>query len=127
MDIRITVVIPQHVYQQARRVAAREHSTVDDILKEALIEAFPAVHVHPQRAQMEAEQASFEAQKQQLLGEYEGRYIAMLNGDVIDTDADKVKLAARIDEKYPDAVVLIRLVSREPEWELVMRSPRLIR
>ena len=126
MDIRITVVIPQHVYQQARRAAARDHSTVDDILKEALIEAFPAVHVHPQRAQMEAEQASFATQKPQLLGEYEGRYIAMLNGAVIDADADKVELAARIDEKYPDKVVLIKLVSREPERELVMRSPRLI-
>ncbi len=37
MDIRVTVVIPQHVYQQAHRVAARDHSRVDDILKEALI------------------------------------------------------------------------------------------
>lgn len=127
MDIRVTVTIPQHVYLQAHRVAEREQRSVDEVLNEALTVAFSPVHVHPQRAQMEAELAAFERQKQQLLAQYEGRYVAMRAGEVIDDDADKVRLATRIDESFPDDVVLIKLVTAAPDRELVMRSPRLIR
>lgn len=127
MDVQVTVSIPQYVYQQAHRLAEREKRSVDEVLNEALVVAFPTVHVHPQRAQMEAELAAFEEQKPQLLAQHEGRYVAMRTGKVIDNDADKLKLAMRIEERFPNDVVLIKMVTTEPDRELIMRSPRLIR
>lgn len=127
MDVQVTVRIPQHIYQQARRVAQRERRSVDEVLNEALVVAFPIVHVHPQRAQMEAELAAFERQKQELIARYAGRYVAVHAGKVIDDDSDKIELATRIDEQFPNDVVLIKQVKAEPDQELVMRSPRLLR
>jgi hypothetical protein len=127
MDIQVMVTIPKYVFLQAHRVAEREQRSVDEVLNEALVVAFPTVHIHPQRAQMEAEIAAFERQKPQLLAQYQGRYVAMRAGKVVDDDSDKVELAMRIDELFPEDVVLIKLVTAEPDQELVMRSPRLIR
>ena len=54
MDIQVTVTIPKYVFLQAHRVAEREQRSIDEVLNEAIVVAFPTVHIHPQRAQMEA-------------------------------------------------------------------------
>ncbi len=76
---------------------------------------------------MEAELTAFERQKGALLSEFRSQYVALHGGKVVDHDADKLALATRIDEQYPDKIVLIKLVKAEPDQDLQFRSPRLIR
>jgi hypothetical protein len=75
---------------------------------------------------MEQEMIAFRAMREALLANYEGQYVAVYQGQVVDHDPDELALVARIDEKYPDAVVLIKRVTPEPDRVLHFRSPRLI-
>lgn len=127
VETKITLSVPDHVYQQAERIAQAEQRPVAEILNEALAAVFPSFHVNPQWGQMLQEQAAFQRQHAQLLAEYEGSFVAMCQGRVVDADLDQMALVARIDERYPEAVVLIKRVTREPERVLHMRSPRWVR
>ena len=64
-----------------------------------------------------SETAAFERMLPELLKNSAGKFVAMRDGKVIDSDADQFNLARRIDVNWPDGFVLIREVcpSREPE------------
>ena len=96
---------------------------IADLIERSRV-VLPIVHVHPQRAQMEAELAAFERQKQELIARYAGRYVAVHAGKVIDDDSDKIELATRIDEQFPNDVVLIKQVKAEPDQlEITLHGP----
>ena len=76
---------------------------------------------------MDREVAKFEQMHAELWKQYPNQYIAMYQGQVIDDDNDLVTLALRIEEQYPDEVVLIRQVLPELPKPLMFRSPRLVR
>ena len=97
-----------------------------DIINNALADAFPAVHVNPQRPLMEREQEAYRTMLPKLLDQYESQYVAIHNGEVIDYDPDKIALVGRIHHSLPDAVVLIKKVTTNPDQVIHMRSPRLI-
>ncbi|MBE2202472.1 MAG: hypothetical protein IAE79_27925 [Anaerolinea sp.] len=126
MGTKVTLTIPDYIYQQAKQIAQREERPLAEVFNEALVQIFPATHVSPDRAQMEQEQAVFRRLHSQLLAQYPGEYVAVYQGRVVDRDADRLALAARIDEKYPQTVVLIKQVTAEPDKVLYMRSPRLV-
>lgn len=125
MAVQVTVNIPEYVFEQARLAAERERRTPEDVLSDALLQAYPAVHVHPQREKMLAERAAFERQLGELLTRYEGQYVAIHNGEVIDHAQDKLALALRVKAEYPEEGVLIKLVTAEPDRDIQIRSPRL--
>lgn len=127
MGTKITLTIPDYIYQQAQQIAQREQRPLVDVFNEALVQIFPAIHVSPDRAHMEQEQIAFYRMHSQLLMRYPGEYVAVFQGQVVDHDADRVALVTRIDEIYPDEVVLIKRVTDEPDRVLHMRSPRWVR
>lgn len=127
MSTKVTLTLLEHIYEQAKRIAQENRRPMVDILNEALLDAFPAVHVHPQRDLMEQEQVAFQAQHQQLLIQYRGQYVAMFQGKVVDHDDDKVALVDRLDKSHPDQVVLIKLVTEQPERVIQVRSPHLLK
>ena len=60
------------------------------------------------------------------LGErYLGQFVAVHNGQIVDADVDFEALFLRIQERFEDTPVLIRLVSTTPTLELRASSPRL--
>jgi hypothetical protein len=71
------------------------------------------------------EEQHFCAQHDQLLDQYEGQFIAMHEGQVIDSDADELTLYLRIRQKFPMVGILIKQVTPALETVWVMRSPRL--
>lgn len=126
--VQLTIRVPDHVYQQALHIAAENRRPLEEIIVEALSEAFPAVHVNPERAPMEREQAAFRRLHPELVVRYPNEFVAIHNGKVVGHDKSRLELVARIDEEYPEQVVLVRAVRTEPEERvLVFRSPRLIR
>jgi len=71
------------------------------------------------------EAARYRAQHSALFPVYAGQYIAMLNGELLDHDAEIGPLYQRMRERFGDEPVLITPVTAEPLPVLNMRSPRL--
>ena len=74
----------------------------------------------------EADCAYFEANRKEFLGEYEGKYIALINKEVVDSDPAFSPLAKRVYKKYGYKAILMTKVEAEPRVVRI-RSPRLVR
>jgi uncharacterized protein (DUF3084 family) len=127
MSDYVTVSIPESLYRRARELARVNHQHVDEVIAEALEQAFPVFYVDPERERMQQEQAAYARLRDSLLITHEGQYVAIHGGEVVDADADETALLRRIDARFRDEVVHLRRVTREPERELRIYSPRLIR
>ena len=57
----------------------------------------------------------FRSRHDELWSQYEGQFIAMRDGELLDSDADGGRLYARLRERYGDLPVLIVEVTDEPE------------
>lgn len=65
--------------------------------------------------------------REELLANYLDQYVAVYQGVVVDYDHDQIALLGRVDEQYPDKIVLMRKVTPHPRKILHMRSPRFVR
>ena len=74
-----------------------------------------------------AETKAFRAMQADLLERYSDQYVAIHNGQVIDHDADLRTLHLRVYSRLGRTPVLLKRVTREPERDLVIHSPRLER
>ena len=74
----------------------------------------------------EESMAFFEKHKDELLRNYEGTYIAIIDNEVVDSDEDGVALALRVYEKYGYKAIYMPKVEREPRKFRIV-SPRLLR
>jgi hypothetical protein len=79
------------------------------------------------RAKVEKEQAIFEQKKSELLKKYRGQYIAMHNGEVVETAANLRALRNKVFAHFGHTPMLHTLVTAELDREIVVRSPRLER
>jgi hypothetical protein len=127
VDKQVTLTIPDYVYRQAERIAKNEVRSPTEVLSDALVQVFPAIYVHPRQDEMLIEQAAFQAMLKELLIRYNGEYVAVNSGQVVDHDSDMEVLIERINEQYPEEIVLIKKVTPEPDQMIQMRSPRFIR
>lgn len=73
------------------------------------------------------ESKRFQEQHPRLLKQYEGQYIAMRDGVVLDHDPDLLALHTRIRTRYGDEPVLMTPVTAEPLQTFKIRSPRRLR
>lgn len=80
--------------------------------------------VTSRRAKIRVEREAFEQQHATLLANYPNQYVAVHNGQVIDHDPDLRTLHLRIFGRLGHTTVLLKKVTKEPERELVFRSPR---
>jgi hypothetical protein len=87
----------------------------------------PKPYISSQHQAMRREEAAFAAMKPALLAQYPQQFVALFQQQVIDHDPDELALLARIEQTYPDKLVLIRQVLETPEAPLQVRSPRLVR
>ncbi len=127
MGTQVTLTLPDSLYKQVEIAVQRVSRPIADVLVDVVVGAFPSVHEHAQREQMEREQAVYARQREELLSKYEGQYIAMHGGVVVDHDSDISTLTQRIDVRYSlDEIVHIRLVTREPDRVLRSRSLRFV-
>ncbi len=66
----------------------------------------------------------FERHKDEILSAYEGHYVAIFDGNIVDYDKDNAELSSRIYEKYGNHDFFMPYVSRE-SLVLHMPSPRI--
>jgi hypothetical protein len=73
---------------------------------------------------IDREQAAFEAMHSKLKATHFGKWVAIHNGQVVDSDQDDVALHQRILKSHVDTPVLITRVHEKPMEEFLVRSPR---
>lgn len=62
---------------------------------------------------LQLEKKTYEFKKNRLIKEFNGKYIALLNGDVLKADNDFSSLASWVYENYPDTPIFMTYVSKE--------------
>lgn len=78
-----------------------------------------------EREAIHAETASFWAQHEDLVAAYVGQHVALYQGQVVDHDADVVRLEQRVRARFGPLPVLIALVKPGPRHDLAWRGGRL--
>ncbi len=127
MPTEVTLVVPDEIYEQAEKTAQSTNREVPQVLLDTLVQALPAFYTDPRQPMMEIERQAFITMHPRLVEKFLGQYVAIYQGNLIDYDSDELALVDRIQEKYPDEVVLITEVLSNPERVLHFRSPRFIK
>jgi len=78
-------------------------------------------------AAMCLEGAAFRDLHPALYKKYAGKYVAIYNEQLVDSDSDQATLLLRTRKQYPNEFVWIAPVSESPDEVFVFRSPRLLR
>lgn len=78
-------------------------------------------------ARISAEAAAWYTRAEVERNPYAGQYVAVLQGEVIDHDADRVALAQRVRARYPETPVLLIAAEARAPRAFHIRSPRLER
>lgn len=126
MSKQITLTLPDEVYEQFQQTADADQRPLTDLLTDTIVQAAPIFSVDPRRPAMLREQAAYLAMHSLLLEQYEGKFVAIFQGQVVDHDQDELALVRRINRDYPEEVVMVKQVTEEPDRVLHFRSPRLI-
>ena len=114
------VMLSDTVTAQLQHKALKISKTPEELAERAVREFLRTAT----RQAIHQEVQMFRARHAELLQEYTGRYIAMVQGQVVDNDEDQLALWARIDDRYPHTPVLITPVVAEAEETYTVRSPR---
>lgn len=83
--------------------------------------------VEARKAIIRKEQAAYEEQHPELFKLYADKYIAMIDGAVIDHDIDKIALKERLRVQFGKQTIFVTPVLAEPMQTIMMRSFTLVR
>lgn len=122
---QITISIPQTLYRRANELANKRKQPINDLLEAAIALAEAEMTTTGQEA-MAQEESAYQSMLSELVAHYDGQYVAIFQGQLIDHDADELALLRRLDAHYPDEIILMKQVRSDPLPELRMRSPRLV-
>lgn len=125
MTTRIVVDLPDNIYRRIETLARQSQRDVNDVVAEVVARSVRPFPVNSNRETMAREAAAFRRLHPSLVKEFAGRYVAILDGNLVDHDHDPVALLRRVRGNYPGRTVLRRKVEQVPEVILHFRSPRL--
>lgn len=126
-DNNRTLEIPAELYERIERLAAVREESAAYVLEKALAFVEDQPEIDDDDAKMDLEEAAYESIHSELFEKYAGQYVAIHNGQLVDTDPDEMALYFRINERYPNDIVLLKKVRVLPEPDLHYRSPRFYR
>lgn len=117
--------MPEEIARQARAAAALRGMTLSQLVSEALKE-YLKVGFEPQRASIRDDCAWFETNRANLMADHAGEYLAIVDGAVVDHDAEFGALARRVFERFPGRAVFMPRCHSDGR-PVKLRSPRLAR
>ena len=122
-----TLEIPAELYERIERLAAVRETPVAYLLEDALalMEDQPIELVRSEG--LSREEAAYRAMHSELFKKYAGQYVAVHNGELVDVDRDELALAARVNARFPNQIILLKQVQLSPMREVHYRSVRIIR
>jgi hypothetical protein len=116
-----TLSLPEETLSRLQQVADQLGENVTTLAEKAI---HRYIREEADR-KIEQEEVHYKAQHARLLQSHAGQYIAMHEGQVIDTDNNQWELYLRIRKIYPTTGILIKKVTPQVETVFHMRSPRL--
>ncbi len=117
------IPVKPELYQRVENFAEWKNQQAADFAEDALLDYLDKLEWDILRR----EETAFKKMFYQLLLDYEGQYVAIHQGEVIDSDTELMRLHNRVYLKIPELPVLFKKVTTEPEREIVIRSPRIER
>ncbi|MCE7989556.1 MAG: hypothetical protein DYG89_51050 [Caldilinea sp. CFX5] len=111
------VTIREQVARQLTIVADEQALSPEALVEKAIRELLRA---EADRI-LAREMAAFRVLHPTLLQQYPKQYVAIRRGQLIDHDADQLALYLRLDEQYPDEVILIKQVTPSIEEVYTIR------
>lgn len=109
--------------RRLKRVAKARKTSPEQLAEQAIHDFLRADAEAATYREIEA----FRKMHSDLLKGYEGQYVAIYQGQLVDHDQDRLALYLRIDNQYPDVPVLMRPVRSQVDRIITIRSPRLER
>jgi hypothetical protein len=113
-----SVSITPEVLDDLERAAAEQQTSVEVVLSEAVERYLWDLR----RRAIARESAMYRRQHATLLRDYDGLYIALRNGVVVDSDADEQETLGRVRRAHGDAAVMITRVTATPTIMLSRRG-----
>lgn len=115
------VALDEKTVQELQMVAERKGTTVQAITEEAIHHFL----LEQKRERIKKETAAFRKRHSELLTQYEGLYVAVYQGEVVDSDSEQLPLYQRVAQKYPGETFLLKKVTASPDEIYMTRSPRI--
>ena len=113
--------IPEQTMSSLHQVADRLGESAESLADRAIHQFLRQIA----ERKIAQEEDFFQTQHAQLLQTYSGQFVAMHDGQVIDSDQDELTLYLRIRQQYPLIGILIKKVTLEPDEIWTFRSPRM--
>lgn len=108
MGVKVMIEVPEKLYDQAAALANATQREINEVLQEIVIRSFPPMYDGGEEFDaMDQEVDAFEAMHTELWKAYPYQFVAVHGGQVVDHDSDEWELLSRIEQKYPDEVVMI--------------------
>jgi hypothetical protein len=117
------LAVSTKTFSQLTKVAQEKELDVE-VLAEQVIGQFLQADAEQKMAR---EIEAFRAMHSRLLSQYPNQYVAIYQGQLVDHDADQLALFLRVDQQYPNEVVLIRQVLPEVDPVYTIHSTRFSR
>lgn len=114
----MTVTIRDQVARQLTKVANEQALSPEALVEKAIREL---LRVEADRI-LAREMEAFRVLHPVLLQQYPKQYVGIRQGQLIDHDADQLALYLRLDEQYPDEVILLKQVCPSIEEVYTIRS-----
>ena len=116
-----SIALQPNLVERVRQITKSEEATVEEFVNQAVRERLEQL----ENQKLKAEAQAFERMHPQLAKQYLGQFVAIHEGQVVDTDVDFETLFLRLQKRLGDVPVLIRPVSTKLTLELRAPSPRL--
>lgn len=129
MSEQITITLSNEIYQQIAQLARHNRQNISDVVHDVVVRTFTPQNapVHPARNQMLQEVEAYKRLHPALVKTHLGQFVAIFQGQLVDSDTDKQTLFFRIKEKFPNQIVLQQQVMPDADPILRFRSPHLLR
>ncbi len=115
------ITLPPQIYNAVRKKAAAQHKTTDALVIEWVSEQLDESDTSQINQAFEQEVAAFEQLKPALLEQYEGKYVAIYQKEVVASGDEKLALLAQVRQRYGNVVCYIEKVA--PETPQTVRIP----
>lgn len=119
----MTVTIREQVARELTKVANEQALPPEQLVEKAIRELLRAEADRILAREMDA----FRRLHPMLLQQYPQQYVGIRHGELIDHDIDQLALYLRIDEQYPDEVILLKQVCPSIEEVYTIRFTQVVR
>lgn len=116
----LTVIIRDQTARQLTKVADEQSVSPEELVEKAIRDLLRAEADRILTREMQA----YRSLHSELLQQMPMQYVAIHCSQVVDHDLDQFALYLRIEDQYPDEVILIKQVLPTVEEVYTIRSPR---